>query len=285
MLSQYNSRETERDEYKSIINISEKLLSLNPNINVQNNRGETPLHIAILSGNYKIIDMLVSRPDININLQNNNENTALELCLLNKIDLWKLPLKLIELGANVNPIKASTQDDLMQVLAKKSLEDSAIFLADYADLSHVNAEGFTVLHIAAQMNLSNLAEKLLQVGAGSNAQFHKSQMRTPIHIAVEANAIDVLKKIVNQKSCASGEPPNFDCKDENGNTPLSLSIELGLSHLVSILIEGGANVNARNDKNMTLLHQSILNKDADTAILLLQNGADANFLTGITIIL
>ncbi|XP_018794281.1 PREDICTED: rabankyrin-5 [Bactrocera latifrons] len=280
MLCQYNSGESERDDYSSIINISEKLLSLNPNVNVQNNRGETPLHVAILSGNHKIINMMVSRPDIDINLQNHNDNTALELCLLNKVDLWKLPLKLIELGANVNPIKTSTQDDLMQVLAKRSLEDSAIFLADYADLNHVNAEGYTVLHIAAHMNLSNLAAKLLQVGANSNAQLRKSQMKSPIHIAVEANATDVLKEILNQKSSVSGEPPNFDCKDNNGNTPLSLSIELGRRHLVSILIDGGANVNARNDNDMTLLHQSILNKDEDTAILLLRNGADANFLTG-----
>lgn len=285
MLSQYNPIETDQDEYASIINIGAKLLALKPNVNIQNNWGETSLHEAILSGNHKIIDMLVSRPDININLQNNNENTALELCLLNKTDSWELPLKLIGLGANVNPIKASTQDNLIQVLSKKSLEDSAIFLADYADINHVNAEGFTVLHIAAQMHLSKLVSKLLQIGANPNAQFHKSKMRSPIHIAVEANAIDVLKEIVNQNSWASGQPSNFDCKDDNGNTPLSLSIELGRSHLVSLLIDGGANVNARNHDDMTLLHQSILNKDMDTAILLLQYGADANLLTGIIIIL
>ncbi|XP_011188184.2 rabankyrin-5 isoform X1 [Zeugodacus cucurbitae] len=280
MISQYNPIGTDQEEFASILNIGEKLLTLNPNINIQNNRGETSLHAAILSGNNKIIDMLVSRPEININLQNNNENTALELWLLNKMDSWKLPLKLIELGANVNPIKASTEDNLMQVLAKKGLEESAIFLTDYADINHVNAAGFTVLHIAAEMHLSNLVAKLLQVGANPNAQFSKSQMRSPIHIAVEANAVDVLKEIVKQKSCSSGKSPNFDCKNDKGNTPLSLSIELGRSHLVSLLIDGGANVNARNDDDLTLLHQSILNKDTDTAILLLQHGADANFLTG-----
>jgi ankyrin repeat protein len=39
---------------------------------------------------------------------------------------------------------------------------------------------------------------------------------------------------------------------------------------------GGADVNVRNGKGLTLLHQAILKEDSVTAIFLLDQGADMN---------
>jgi ankyrin repeat protein len=39
---------------------------------------------------------------------------------------------------------------------------------------------------------------------------------------------------------------------------------------------GGADVNVRNGKGLTLLHQAILKEDSDTAVFLLEQGADMN---------
>lgn len=39
---------------------------------------------------------------------------------------------------------------------------------------------------------------------------------------------------------------------------------------------GGADVNVRSGKGLTLLHQAILKEDSETAIFLLDQGADMN---------
>jgi rabankyrin-5 len=54
---------------------------------------------------------------------------------------------------------------------------------------------------------------------------------------------------------------------------------LSFKDLVPILIKGGADVNARNGQDMTLLHQAILKEDSVTAVFLLDQGADMNALT------
>lgn len=69
---------------------------------------------------------------------------------------------------------------------------------------------------------------------------------------------------------------NFNARDENGETPLSLALNEGFNSLVPLLITGKADVNVRNAKDFTLLHQAILKEDAKTAVFLLDNGADMN---------
>lgn len=69
---------------------------------------------------------------------------------------------------------------------------------------------------------------------------------------------------------------NFNARDGNGDTPLSLALNECFNSLVPLLITGKADVNVRNAKDFTLLHQAILKEDAKTAIFLLDNGADMN---------
>jgi ankyrin repeat protein len=39
---------------------------------------------------------------------------------------------------------------------------------------------------------------------------------------------------------------------------------------------GGADINVRNGKGLTLLHQAVMKEDSETAIFLLDHGADMN---------
>lgn len=277
-----------------MIEVGKKIMTQKPYVNLQNKRGQTALHAAICSKNNEMINCLLSVPDIDINLRTVDDKCALEMSLTppNTVDdhpPFDLAAKLLSLGAKSNPLKADTHNSLLQMLTAQKFQEAAMFLVDYANLNHVNSHGLTALHIACKLNLPKLVEKLLRSGASPNLQSSISQLKSPLHLAVETNAEDALKEIAlyrlqgNETSKSNDtnfEQPDFNCKDANGDSPLSISLALNRTNLVPILIKGGADVNARNGQDMTLLHQAILNHDSDTAIFLLDQGADMNALTG-----
>ncbi|XP_037823692.1 rabankyrin-5-like [Lucilia sericata] len=290
ILCAYNPKETDAEVFSNMIEIGKKVISMKPNINLQNRQGQTPLHLAIASNNRDMVDILLGVPNIDINIRTNDEKCPLELSLTKITDNdMELADKLIKLGARPNPLKSETHDNLLQVLAERGLENSAVFLVDYANLNHINSRGWTALHIAAEKNLPKLTDKLLRAGASPNIQSSVSDLKSALHVAVESNAATVIEIFANfvlgdngnlPQSKGGQEAPNFNCKNANGDSPLSLSLLLNRTDLVPILIRGGADVNARNGQDMTLLHQAILNHDSDTAVFLLQQGADMNALTG-----
>uniref|UniRef100_A0A1I8NT83 FYVE-type domain-containing protein n=2 Tax=Stomoxys calcitrans TaxID=35570 RepID=A0A1I8NT83_STOCA len=284
----YSPQTIDAGLYSDMVGVGQTLLSMNPNVNIQNRSGQTPLHLAIECDNVEMQNLLLGVNNIDINLRTNDEKCCLELSLMRDAEFGiKLAGRLIEMGAATNPLKSETHDSLLQVLASSHLENSAVFLADYADLNHINSRGFTALHIAAEKNLKKLAEKLLEAGASPNIQAGVADLKSPLHVAVESNAANVIEAFVDFAtkskvgfSGETGEIPNFNIKNANGDSPLSLSLFLNRTELVPILIKGGADVNTRNGQDMTLLHQSILNHESDIAVFLLEQGADLNALTG-----
>ncbi|NBB13570.1 LPD7 domain-containing protein [Pseudomonas sp. SLFW] len=65
-----------------------------------------------------------------------------------------------------------------------------------------------------------------------------------------------------------------------GETPLLAAIKAKNPDVAKVLIEAGANVNARDQDRVTPLHAAAASKDGRTANLLLQAGADINARTG-----
>ncbi|XP_058978821.1 rabankyrin-5 [Musca domestica] len=287
----YNPKNTDPVVFSNMVDIGKLIINMKPDVNIQNRLGQTPLHVAIDSGNIEMQNVLLRVNNIDINLRTIDERCCLESSLSNGTE-WGIEFasKLLELGARANPLKSESHDNLLQVLANKSLECSAIFLADHANLNHINRLGLTTMHISAEKNLKKLTEKLLETGASPNIQTSVAELKSPLHVAVEHNSTEFIEAYVefslkyngNEESKFSDvcEMPNFNLKNVNGDSPLSLSLLLNRRELVPLLIKGGADVNARNGQDMTLLHQAILNHDSDIAVFLLQQGADMNALTG-----
>jgi len=70
--------------------------------------------------------------------------------------------------------------------------------------------------------------------------------------------------------------PNFSLRDSEGQTPFALALWQGLHDIALQLLNSGANVNDRNMSDATLLHQAIDKQDTESALFLLEHGADAN---------
>ena len=71
---------------------------------------------------------------------------------------------------------------------------------------------------------------------------------------------------------------DINCKDENNNTLLILSVREGLINVVKELLEKNVNINIRNVKGNTALHYALGNKMYYIADLLKKNGADESIL-------
>lgn len=114
-------------------------------VNVQNNEKKTALHVAILSGRQKLIDLLLEQPNIDVNLRSSDEKCALELALSGAGEPpFELAKRLLEeKAADPNPIYDSQEENLFQLLIQRDLQEAALFLAQQAgtDLKHRNARG------------------------------------------------------------------------------------------------------------------------------------------------
>lgn len=70
-----------------------------------------------------------------------------------------------------------------------------------------------------------------------------------------------------------------DAVDEDGYTPLHRAAYSNHTDIAKLLIQYGANVNARTEYEWTPLHSAVKWSNAECAALLLQHGADVNALS------
>lgn len=288
LIATYSESTTTDDRtYKDMLAVGIRLIDGGAKINIQNGRGYAPLHLAILSGHTDLIEKLLQRQDIDINLKTTDEKWPLQLALTKPFigdGDFSLAKQMIEKGANVNCVYHETADNLLLYLIRKGEPESACFLADYANLNYVNKLGLTAIHLACEKGFLRVVERLLEKEALPNIQSTAMEYNSPLHFSVIANNLALIRIFVNFKHTKSDQDeeifvPDFNLKNERGESPLSMALGLGHKELVPVLIEGGADLNARNGQDLTLLHQAILKEDAETAIFLLKNGADMNALT------
>merc|ERR1712157_650219 len=111
----------------------------------------------------------------------------------------------------------------------------------------------TPLHIAAINNFPEITEFLLRE---KNANVHAQDERgwTPLHIAAEHNSLDVIQTLLRHEA-------NIDCRAKNTDTPLHIAICSNQPIAVDAILQCGALVNARGEKNSPL-HTAAANGQA-----------------------
>ncbi len=96
---------------------------------------------------------------------------------------------------------------------------------------------------------------------------------TPLHLAVFFGNLDIARLLVE-----SGANVNAEAKNPMHVRPLHSAVagHGDLRQIVQLLLEHGADVNARQEKGFTSLHGAAQRGDADAAQLLLGYGAEVN---------
>ncbi|XP_055639474.1 NF-kappa-B inhibitor cactus-like [Toxorhynchites rutilus septentrionalis] len=148
-------------------------------LDIQNAFGHTPLHLAMLTGQRKIVRRLLeagSRSE----LRDAEGNTALHLaCLKNRIDCVKEFLEFLSGGASREKSVAVRKGELIQNLEAR------------------NYDGKRCVHIAAELSNVDILLCLVKAGADINSREAKSGY-TALHIAIEAGNEQFVNLLLNE---------------------------------------------------------------------------------------
>jgi ankyrin repeat protein len=249
--------------------------------NARDEQGDTPLLYAAAVGSLEAMKLLLDN-SADVNAQNAFGTTAL---MISAVDIAKVRL-LVERGAKVN--LASKQGRTPLFIAAMSDESAAIvtYLAGKgADFKARDAFGNTILTAAASGNDLNTIRASLDAGVDVNAAgatgvtplmfsagYHGNLAATKMLLAkgAKVNAVAESPMLFPLDSPKSGPIAlhNF--------TPLLLAMPHASPDVVKTLIDAGADVNAKDSRNMTPLMFAVASNHQNPAVIrmLIDRGAD-----------
>jgi ankyrin repeat protein len=278
------------------------------NINYQNNKRETFLHICAKAGFLESIKWLLNK-NINIEIENFENETA--LFYASHSNNLSLITFLVDKGANVNHLNIhhrslvqetiiSSNNRLVNYIISKSKNlsnedkygNNLIFdaisngnkdiislvasLAD-VDINHVNKEGNTVLQQEVVLRNNNLAIDLLELGADPTIQDKNGKNFLFYAISKGYRNVEILEKAV-ELGC------NINTRSSDNTTILIESINHFLNtpkenqknrenHLLMVkeLIVKGVEIDAIDDKNETAFFAATRSGDIKLIDIFLSN--------------
>ena len=87
---------------------------------------------------------------------------------------------------------------------------------------------------------------------GSDITALSNYQYTPLHLAVKAGSLETVRLLLSPML-----PNTLEIKDQDQNTPLHIAGMHNRVEILKFLLDQGADVKARNNKNMTCLDEAI----------------------------
>ncbi|AZL15168.1 ankyrin repeat domain-containing protein [Rickettsiales endosymbiont of Stachyamoeba lipophora] len=149
------------------------------------------------------------------------------------------------------------------------IERLTLLLDQGVDINTVDDKIFgPVLHRAVRMNSLRVVQFLIDRGA--NIEARNNCQSAPLHAAVEDAGTEMVKLLLDKGA-------NIEAKDHFDCTPLHKAVERGIRALdvIKLLLNSGASVNAKDKYRLnTPLHKAIKSNSFSITNLLIDHGAD-----------
>jgi len=162
--------------------------------------------------------------------------------------------ELLSRGFDANTIDQKGQTGLYLALREPSPKAAQV-LMDWpkTDVNQLNAQGESILMLAALKGQVELADRLIKKGADVNKTGW-----TPLHYAASGGQTALISLLLEKSAYIDAESPN-------GSTPLMMAAMYGSEASVKLLLQEGADPKIKNQQGLTALDFAQRGKRPDSA--------------------
>ncbi|NWS89770.1 NFKB1 factor, partial [Toxostoma redivivum] len=212
---------------------------------VQDDNGDNVLHLAIIHLHTELVKNLLDvMPDLNysdiINMRNDLYQTPLHLAVITK--QAKVVEDLLKAGADVSLLDRHG-NSVLHLAATEGDDKILSLLLRHEKVSPMvnlpNGEGLSAIHMVVMANSMSCLKHLIAAGVNINAQEQKSG-RTALHLAVEQENIPLAGCLLLEGDA------DVDSTTYDGTTPLHIAAGRGSTKLAAVLKAAGANPHIEN---------------------------------------
>ncbi|XP_069686584.1 protein phosphatase 1 regulatory subunit 12A-like isoform X3 [Periplaneta americana] len=181
-------------------------------------------------------------------------------------------LRLLQMGADIDTANVDGLTALHQACIDDNLEMVEFLVEHGADVNRGDNEGWTPLHATASCGFISIAKYLIEHGANVAAVNNDAEL--PLDIAESDEMEDMLQQNINAQGIDCDEARNEeermmleDAKEwlnggdmedlphpKTGATALHVAAAKGYIKVMSVLLQGGSNVNSQDFDGWTALH-------------------------------
>ena len=240
-------------------------------VNKNNNIHVTPVHLACINPNEKILEELLKNGG-ETEFQDNMGRKAISYAATCK---GPGPLKLlIKKKCNVNDREKAGFTPIIHACRTGRYENVKILLENGADPMLKPRPGQCMsIHFACMKDTENNLKivKLLLDKNPELINMNGSGKKSPLHFAVINNCPKIVEYLIRRGA-------KINQSDKYSRTPLLLSCKYGYSKITKYLIECNANIKKCDNSQNSPLHYACAFGNLECVKILLDNGADINYL-------
>jgi len=260
---------------KSVRELKERIL------NMGDNKGNTPLHIASYSGNFILTEQFL-RLGADATVVNDRNQTPLNIAKNGLVRKVLSNLNKAAYEADIEGLKYLVNcgceiDDKLSIFGEAPIHQSIksnkaqntemlkAIIDCGADVNLIDSNGWTALHHAAEKGDIKAAQVLLEGGADVNA--YSNNRRTPLHLASTSNNVEMIKLLLNNGA-------NIEMETDAKCTALHYAAKKGNLESVKELLISGTDIYSQDQRLWSPLHYAAYNGHRSVVYFLLYWDAD-----------
>lgn len=237
-------------------------------INIQNNQGDTSLHLSFKWGYSDIVQILIEQ-DADPLVLNCRRQTCFDCAhnskMVKTFSVYKKnntePMRK-KSSVNVTSqqkmigkiISATSDGDIRLVQHYLGIDDENQNLQKFVNVNCCDYNGYTPLHVATIYGQTDIVKLLIGYGADVNS-LTNSECYTALHLAVQNKKNEIVNVLLDFQKC------DLDKQDNYGNSALHYACSNGNADIIKKLINHGADLGIINKKFTSAL--DILNKNPE----------------------